>query len=104
MSPEPATVEGCSGDHPPSEQPVAVSISFWLSPGGWVCRAHFGVAGRGATAEAAIADWSTRNQQHLVVLQRAWTMLAESGELPPSPSEDGWTPTLEVEDGEGAHG
>ena len=32
-----------------------VSLNFWLGRSGWVCRAHFGEVGRGASPDEAVS-------------------------------------------------
>jgi hypothetical protein len=65
-----------------------VSLNFWLGRSGWVCRAHFGEVGRGASPEKAVSNWLKQNSNQLGLLRAAWTVLAEAGELPPHPPDD----------------
>lgn len=65
-----------------------VSLNFWLGRSGWVCRAHFGEVGRGASPDEAVSNWLKQNSNQLGLLRAAWTALAQAGELPPHPPDD----------------
>lgn len=65
-----------------------VSLNFWLGRSGWVCRAHFGEVGRGASPNEAVSNWLNLNRNQLGLLRAAWTALAHAGELPPHPPDD----------------
>lgn len=64
-----------------------VSLNFWLGRRGWVCRAHFGEVGRGASPDEAVSNWLKLNRNQLGLLRAAWTALDQAGELPPHPPE-----------------